>query len=288
MKTMAHLNLKVVALGAAAFLAGSAALPLLAQNSPVGVWDFVLSGPQRGLIQLTFSNDFTLRGKEIITERPHTNHRPDEEDVRTPGGDHRGFDDNGSSATHIIWAGANVFGNWTYDSSGRVIGAFTELSLNLTNGISFAATVRPNVRMNMVGHRLSNGRRITYRGVPFTPVPDLSGNFYASGTRDGKPITELLMLTPGTTNWFPSPNANNYDLVGTGPSYLTIGYVIVSPQKQVAVYTQSSESTNGLLRTITGSFNPTTGAGKTLLGLSEDPDPAKTEPLNVRTSLIKQ
>ena len=283
MKTMAHLNLKVVALGAAAFLAGSAALPLLAQNSPVGAWDFVLSGPQRGLMQLTFNNDFTLGGIEIITERPHTTHRPDEEDVRTPGGDHRGFDDNGSSPTERIIGGADVSGTWTYDVNGRVIGTFSEVSASLTNGVSFSATVRPTVRMNMVGHRISSGRRITYRGVPLTAVADLSGNYYANGSRDGKPFTELLTLTPGT-------DPNNYNVAGTGPGYDTAGFVIVSPQKQVAVYTESSEITNGLLRAVTGSFNLTTGAGKTLLGLSQDPvNPEDhTKALNVRTSLIKQ
>ena len=275
-------------LAAATLLAGSVASPLLAQNSPVGSWDFVLSGPQRGLLQLTFNNDFSLDGIEIITERPHTNHRPDEEDVRTPGGDGRGFDDTVSTVSHLI-GGNDISGSWTYDSKGHVIGTFTELSNNMTNGVSFTASVRPNVRINMVGHRFSNGRRINYRGVPLTPVPDLSGNFYASGTRDGKPFTELLTLTPGSGTWFPlGANANNYDLVGAGPGYDTMGFVIVSPQKQIAVYSLSSESTNGLLRTITGAYNPTTGDAKTLVGLSKDPDPTKTAPLNVRTSFIKQ
>jgi len=183
-----------------------------------------------------------------------------------------------------------VSGNWTYDASLRVIGSFTELSRTLTNGVSFTATVRPGVRMNMVGHRFSNGRRITYRGVPLTAVADFSGNYYASGTRDGKPFTELFSLAPGSTNWFQTPGPNNYDLVlGVGPAYDTAGFVIVSPQKQIAVYTQSSENTNGLIRAVAGSFNLTTGKSKTLLGLSQDPTgPETTKVLNVRTGLIKQ
>src|SRR5262245_40931521 len=122
MKTMASLKLKCATFAAAAFLAGLVG-SAQAQNTPVGTpWDIVLSGPQGGLMQLTFVADFTLNGFEIITEKPKTTHQPDDGDVRTPGGDGRGFDDNGSSATIHYYGGANIEGTWTYDTRGRVIG----------------------------------------------------------------------------------------------------------------------------------------------------------------------
>jgi hypothetical protein len=277
MKTMA-LNLKLGALAATVLLAGYAT-SVQAQNSPVGSWDIVMSGRQRGLMRLTFANDFTLSGTEIMSERPVSNNPPDDGDVRTPGGDGRNPEGEGSSATTRIYGGADIEGTWTYDIKGRVIGVYTELSRNVTNGVSFTATVRPTVRMNMVAHR--DGRRLTFRAVPLTALADFSGNYYTSGIRDGKQFNELMTITPGT-------DPNSYDVAGVGPGYDLAGFLIVSKQNQIAVYTETSETTNGLLRAVSGSFNLTRGTGS-VLGLSQDPlgrQPPRA--VNVRATITKQ
>jgi hypothetical protein len=268
---MAPLNLKRATFAATALLAGLLS-SAQAQNTPVDSWDVVLSGPQRGLMQITFVADFTLNGFEIITQKPRTTHVGDEEDLRTPGSD-----DNGSSLITTIYGGAALDGTWTYDNRGRVIGVINEVGETGTNAISFTATVRPGSRINMVGHR--NGRRISYRGVPVAALADFSGNYYSNGTRAGKPFTELYTLTPGT-------DPNTYDIVGTGPNYGLAGTMLVSGQKRVALYTATTETTNGLIRSVTGSFNLTTGSGN-VLGLSQDPA-GSVQAVNVKASVIKQ
>jgi hypothetical protein len=277
MKTMAPLNLKRATFAATALLAGFLS-SAQAQNTPVGPWDVVLSGPQRGLMQITFVADFTLNGFEIITQKPRSAHASDDADVRTPdGSDSRGGADSGSSLITTIYGGASLDGTWTYDNRGRVIGVINEVGETGTNAISFTATVRPGSRINMVGHR--DGRRISYRGVPVAALADFSGNYYSNGTRAGKPFTELYTLTPGT-------DPNTYDIVGTGPNYGLAGTLLVSGQKRVAIYTATTETTNGLIRSVTGSFNLSTGSGN-VLGLSQDPA-GGGQAVNVKASVIKQ
>src|SRR5262245_42141504 len=176
MNKMALLRRKAAALAAVVFLGAPAAPTLFAQNSPVGPWDIVIGGTQRGVMQLTFANDFTLTGTEIITKRPTTTHVPDDaDDVRTPGGDGRN-PEGGSSSTNIWWYGAaDIQGVWTYDTKGRVIGSLVESGGTVSNGISFVATVRPGVRLNMTGYRA--GKRIVYRGVPLAAVASFAGDY---------------------------------------------------------------------------------------------------------------
>lgn len=277
MKTMANLKLKAAVLVATALCAGHLAC-VQAQNSPVGSWDFVLTGGQRGLMQLTFVNDFTITGNEIVTVRPRVTHGTDEEDARTPGGTHREFDANGTTSTTNIYGGASLEGVWTYDSGGRVIGVINELSLNSTNGISFRATVRPGVRVTMTGYR--NGRRITYRGVPLNALASFAGNYYGTGSRTGDPFTELFTFTPGI-------DPNTYDVVGVGPAYSFAGSAIISAQRQIAFYTVSDENTNGVIRSINGSFNLNRGVGS-LLGIGQVPGGEPGAVQNVRMTIRKQ
>ena len=142
---------------------------------------------------------------------------------------------------------------------------------SMTNGISFKANVRPNTRMTMTGIR--NGRRITYIGVPLAVLPDFSGEYYGEGKVAGRSFTELLTLMPagglGNPELLPPGFINGYDITGVGPAYSTFGAVIISGRNQMALVTLSDENTNGVLRSVVGSFRLSRGTGS-LRGVMEN------------------
>ncbi|PWU18456.1 MAG: hypothetical protein C5B50_09035 [Verrucomicrobia bacterium] len=116
--------------------AASAALLLLgaaaqAQNSPVGSWDCMLSGSRNGLVYMTLSNDFSLRGQEIVVPVPvpklHTNLVFT---IPTTGLGER-------PPTLPLFAFSNLAGFfpvtgqwWPTDDSGHIAGFFSEIVTN--------------------------------------------------------------------------------------------------------------------------------------------------------------
>lgn len=264
-------------------LLGGGLLPLAqAQTSPVGSWDLVLSGAQLGLAQITFAGDFSLSGTEIITSRITS--RPSVTiDVGRGGDSQRGDVDitttNTPTTTTItnFYGRAQLTGNWTYDAAGHVIGVMTESggANSITNGVSFRAVVRAGSRITMVGSR--RGRTIHYKGVPLTTLADFSANFYDSGHHKGGSFVELFTLTPDS-------DPNSYDVVGVGPAYAFTGSAMVSAQKRFAFVTLSDQTTNGVLRSVTGPMSLTTGRA-TLSGLVENGDGGEN---NVSLRVFKQ
>ena len=164
MNTMASkITRRAAAFSAACLLLGSIAPIAQAQPaSPVQVWDIVVSGTQRGLAQITFSSDFTLSGVEIITGTIHDSST--DTNPRGPffSGSRLPFPENTNSTPVTNFYGrAYLSGRWTYDSAGRTIGVMSESGGpdSLTNGISFKAVVRPDVRINIEGLRVDLFRR---------------------------------------------------------------------------------------------------------------------------------
>src|SRR5689334_9256622 len=99
----------------------AAATSLTAQVTPVGVtWDFVMRGDQKGVAQITFSNNFTLGGTEVVTVKPDS--KPDS-DPR--GGLSGGIRVDGpastNSTTNVFFYGTtDISGVWGFDASGRI------------------------------------------------------------------------------------------------------------------------------------------------------------------------
>lgn len=279
MKTMANKITATIAPVVAIVLLGGSASVGLAQNSPVGTWDVVLSGTQRGVAQITFASDMTLSGFEIIAPRStKTPGTGGEEDPRNPTGDDGRtppINEEFTTPTNFFGA-APLQGTWSFDSRLRVVGVMNELSSSITNGVSFTATVRPGVRITMNGLRF--GKKTTYRGVPLTALTDQSGDYYGIGSRAGQGFNELFTLTPST-------DPNSYDVAGVGPAYNFVGAILVSRQNQMGFFTITDETTNGVIRAIIGSYNPNKGAG-TLIGINEIPGSLSTH--NVKMKVNRQ
>jgi hypothetical protein len=275
-----------MAMSAALLLVGyPGAVSQAAPASPVGSWDYVISGSRQGLAVITFNNDFTFDGYEIVVPKSQattsTNPRGGPADANRTGTPNT----NSASGLSNIFGGGAISGPWGYDSKGRVIGFFTEVATGtcttnlqitittngattiystnivaictgVTNGVSFTGTLTPGKRLNLkCSGTLGNS---TYQGVPVSgTLSNLTGSWYGIKSASGQPsFYEFLTLGAGGA-------PNRYVVVGTGPGYgYTDGsaFAMLSAQKQIAFVLPQD---NGNLRAVVGSFNPKSMSGKT-------------------------
>jgi hypothetical protein len=100
------------------------------QNPPYGTtWDCLLSGSgQQGIAFLTFSNDFTFSGYQLLVGKQSATSA--NTGGRNPGGDAERY---AEVNTNSVGGGTNLFGfgpvsgPWRFDEKGRLIGYFTEI-----------------------------------------------------------------------------------------------------------------------------------------------------------------
>ena len=282
-------SLKLAALAVAGLLLGSSATRAQVPPTPVGDWDLVFSGSQKGLAVLTFNVNNTLTGFEIVRPSPRKGSSTDV-DPRHPGGEPgrtvvTTTPGSGSTVPKVITnllGSAPISGIWYHDAAGKTIGLLNEIvetvepvemymtnvvgseviiSTNVvltvtseTNGISFRAVVVPGSRITVYTYS-PNGNNVL-RGTPASILPGLlTGDFYAFGKRDALNFIEFL-------NFLPDPLlASRYDIGGNGPAYSFTGRALVSNRKQIAVATLSLDGTS-VLSVYTGPFNLVSHKGK--------------------------
>lgn len=243
-----------------------------AQPSPVGTWDCALVSPWKGTAYLVFGSDFTINGIQIMT----------------PPLSATNYYDIGRN-TNSFGGAVIADGEWHFQDS-KVVGFYTALSQNLqcttvtsvtntyttnivngttevittsvtnlvqscvtngiTNSVSFEASVKPGKKISIKA--TVNGRPASLRGVPATALPDISGFYYGSGRNNDAPFNEFFTLT------LMDPSINGYDISGQGPGYTFAGFALLS-KKSVSFYSQE-DSTNFVIRAITGPINTAKGA----------------------------
>jgi hypothetical protein len=102
-------------------------------ESPVGVWDCVMSGAgQQGIAFLTFSDDGTFSGYELQATAPKVDNtvvspgRNDDGDTgRLPG--QTTINTNVSAITMYVFGFGGIGGPWAFDNKGRIIGNFYQV-----------------------------------------------------------------------------------------------------------------------------------------------------------------
>jgi hypothetical protein len=107
-------------------------------------WDLTSSGAgQRGLSLVTFSNDFTFHGYQMLAAIPPANASTNaSSNPRGSGGDvGRGGSGGGRTTQNLLFGFSRIDGVWTIDSSGKIVGFFDQ-ALNVTSLVTnfFAAT----------------------------------------------------------------------------------------------------------------------------------------------------
>jgi hypothetical protein len=243
--------------------------------SPEGTWDFVVLGAERGVAYITFEDDFTLSGYEVLTPAARKSTQVNE----TRGGDSIGRYTTESSGPTIttktnLLGFAMINGFWTYDTKGHVIGIYTEgneveicttnqlivttFETNIVDGVSVVTTSQStNFVTDCVTEGVTNGisftgvvrpgkrmvikstsaiGRYTLRGVPAAEVPDFSGWHWAMARSGGPQFTEFLRASPS------QEFANVFDIVGLGAGYELGGWAIVSSHRQVGLVANGSSA----------------------------------------------
>jgi hypothetical protein len=285
-------SLKLAAFAVAGLLLGSSATRAQTPPSPVGDWDLVYSGSQKGLALLTFNSDNTLSGYEIVRPTPRKGSTSTDVDPRHPGGESgrtvvtTTTSSSSSKVVTNLLGSAPINGSWFYqqlpaagDSSAKIIGLLNQLSQTVepvetymtnqlgevvtnvtlvvtseTNAISFRAVVVPGSRITVYTYG-PDGNNIL-RGKPVdTAQLNQSGDFYAIGKRDTLNFVEFLTLQQD------SGLPTRYDIGGIGPGYSFTGRALVSRSKQIAVVTLSLDGSS-VLSVYTGSFNLVSHKGK--------------------------
>ena len=255
-----HLLTKWLSLAAASALAllAGVALPALAApfDSPVGPWDFTLSGKAAGIAQMTFNADGTIDGIVQI----YTKNKTPSPDDNPRGPLTVDRNDTGINSAPYITnyaGGAVIDGRWSFDANGKLVGylneggyTYTTTSTNATtNGISFRGTVSLGAKPRMTLQGSGNVSR-TYSGIPETALVDISGTYTATGKRLGYSSTEFFTLTSM------GGNNNVYNVTqGSRPGFGFDGTALLSGRKQVSMVTVSTPPSLYILTVLVGSIN---------------------------------
>ena len=251
-----------------------------ASDSPVGDWDFVLGGKQRGVALMSFNPDSTISGTVIIRPVKPVLPATPVIDPRNPTGS-SGRDgtkapvSTNSSGTASNFVGSTtVLGMWTFDLKGNVVGflanRYQDLSQSSTNGpvyvtnsVSFRGTARSGLRFNFNAY--SSAGTVSYKGVPMVDLPDIDGDFVAQTRRSGTTSYDFFTLTQNLGG-----GLNTYDISNGNAGAFIFGCgAILSRQKQLAIVTLSGEE-EPTLSSYVGPFNSTTRRGS-LIGADNKP-----------------
>jgi len=276
-----------------------------AQTSPVGVWDCVIGGTQKGVAYITFNSDNTLAGYEVVAPRIK----------KSSGSSERGGDGFGRNDEESVNAGDNtvfvgffyISGEWVQDANGRLVGFLaegndnvscedttevvttyvtnivdgeTQVTMNMmTNIITTCVTNAVTNAVSFVG-KVSSGRlamkttapngRSNIKGVTQVDLADYSGEYLAEANKNGSPYNEFHSLSEDSDPGFP----NSYYTDGTGPGYETHGYAVFSSKNKMAWVLAQSDPAVPLI-SVFGSYNSSKGKAKLVGRDSTDLDPAK-------------
>jgi len=238
-------------------------------DSPVGDWEFYFGGKEKGVAHITFLPSLVVTGLCIYSpahpKKPSVDPRNSSFDPEDP----RGGTVN-TNVTTFHYGGAIISGSWGFSSKGRPIGALTLLSSGSTNGMSFSGTVVPGRRMSFSATR--DGLKSVFHGVPRAALPDISTNYFLTGKKGNEFFTEILAVSsdPVALMFLPA-SPNLYYLTKTGPGYMGDGFVMLTANKRMGIYTEhfAPGTTNTVITALSGTFNTTKLSGK-LAGYSDN------------------
>ncbi len=190
-----------------------------AATSPVGTWQLSIPGSQKGILMMTFSNDFTVSGYGITRKE-------------------FGF--------------ITLAGNWSFNNKGDVVAAY----IQTVNGAGTAFTLTAHM---LSGNRFrasatTHGGGYTCKGEQPESLPNLTGSWNAGLKRNGKPLGETFTATL-STNYPAVFDVTGQGLSETGSFTLT-GEIIVSSHDAVAASIDRTFGTDTQHSSLSGVFKP--------------------------------
>jgi hypothetical protein len=186
--------------------------------SPVGTWQVSTLGSEKGILMMTFSNNFTVTGYGITRKQ-------------------FGF--------------ITLAGNWSVNSKGDVVAAY----IQTVNGVGTAFTLTAHILSasrfwaKATSH---GGGRYQCKGEQSQNFSDLSGSWNAAVKRRGKTLNESFIVT--TSSNYPAV----FDVTGQGlsdtASFTVSGAIIISSQDAVSASLDRTFGTNVQHSALSGVF----------------------------------
>ena len=211
--------------------------------NPIGpTWDCLLSGSgQQGIAFLTFSNDFTFSGYQLLVgKQSAAGSSGASNDERNSGGDVGRFSD---SSTDSFGGGTNLFGfgslhgPWRFDEKGRVIGYFLQVvnqqttittnyettvlstpiyDTNTTPPTVIGYTYTTNYDTTFATNTLATTNGISFRakGVPGKRLNLVSSTPNGKVTYNGVPQNQKPIPAPISGRWYGHQEGESADFCG--------------------------------------------------------------------------
>jgi hypothetical protein len=212
------------------------------QHPPYGTtWDCLMSGSgQQGIAFLTFSNDFTFSGYQLLVgKQSAAGISAPENELRNSGGEMGRY---ANVDTNSVGGGTNLFGfgpvsgPWRFDDKGRVVGFFTEiLNQQTTITTNYETTVLTTpvydtntVPPTLIGFTYSTNYTTTFttnttattNAVSFTAKVDpgkrlnlVSYTPYGKVTYKGVPQEHKPISAPISGSWFATKKENQQKIL---------------------------------------------------------------------------
>lgn len=251
--------LSLAAAPALALLAGSAPQAQAAAfDSPVGAWDFTLSGKAQGIAQITFNGDGSIDGYvQIYT----TKKVPEPTPRGGPDDGSRTGDTNTPPSFTNYFGDATIEGRWSFDENGKILGYLNEgnflITSTTTNANTNSITFNGKVSLGTSSRVTLQGRgplgTVTYTGIPDGPLLDIGGVYSATGKRGDKATVEFFTLTSQ------GGNNNRYDVTaGSSPAASFTGDALLSGRKQFSMVTAGLGSGGYNITALVGSIKTNT------------------------------
>jgi hypothetical protein len=166
--------------------------------SPVGSWEVVISGADRGTSMMTFSNDFSVSGYGIERKQ---------------------------------FGLFTLTGNWGFDTNGDVVVAYLQSLNGVGTAVNFTARVQHSGKFRAKGTGTSGG--LQFRGAVVSDFPDLSGSWSAAVKRRGKTLLETYTITASTN--FPAVFDVTGGGLSDTNAFTLLGTLIVTSHNQLNV-----------------------------------------------------
>ncbi len=252
-------RLSLAAASALALLLGGTApfAHAAAFDSPVGAWDFTLSGKAQGNPQIVFKN----HGTNDRYVQLYTTKKLPAPDPRGAGDASRDGETNAVTAFTNYFGSAGLDGRWSFDERGKIVGYLNEgnfvvtaTSTNAnTNSISFNGVVSlgANSRITLQGSGPLG--KVTYSGIPDGPLLDIGGLYTATGKRGDTKVVEFFTLTSQ------GGNNNTYNVTqGSSSGFEYAGIALLSGRKQLSMRTLALGTNGYILTALVGSIKTNT------------------------------
>jgi hypothetical protein len=166
------------------------------KNSPLGDWELKVSGADKGLGFLTFSDDASATGYEIRSKT----------------------------------FGLDVLaGQWAFDAKGNLTGSFVEQLGSATNWTGTLAGKAKSLKSLSGSVAATNNATYKWKGVLATTFPDLSGTWTGTVTVVKTPTGVEYAITTNATH------SGVFDVATTAATN-TIGQFIVTSKDAIAGY----------------------------------------------------